>query len=280
LVTLLAYVVVDTPGIPSSDRAMAAVPTTGVSDFAALEQAIRLADRHAPQGTAILVLGSRISWHDQLWAPQWSDRPFFYDDWLWYWQKDHVGPYDPLTEHAYDIDSATLTQSYFSQHGIGAVVVTGEAARAASRSLLLNEIASGTYSVYTVLGAVGIVTSGDSTAGDIEIENQRIAASFGSPVSTALVRRNWYPRWKATIGDHTAGVEKDDAGYMRVSGVGPGSLVELTYQVDAWDWMSRLLCVAGLAGTGALVVAPRRMSELDIPSKMLGKIRSARRMLI
>ncbi len=56
-----------------------------------LETAIRAADEAATPGTALLVLGSALSWHQQLWAPLWTERPLFYDNWLWYWHPDHAG---------------------------------------------------------------------------------------------------------------------------------------------------------------------------------------------
>ena len=56
-----------------------------------LQVAIRAADEAAAPGTALLVLGSALSWHQQLWAPLWTERPLYYDNWLWYWHPDHAG---------------------------------------------------------------------------------------------------------------------------------------------------------------------------------------------
>ena len=81
----------------------------GIAD---LHAAVDQADEQAPPGTAILILGTTVSWHDQMWATLWSDRLFFYDDWLWYWQREHVGDYDPETEHAYRVDGHSWLKTF------------------------------------------------------------------------------------------------------------------------------------------------------------------------
>ena len=100
-----------------------------------LEEAIRAADEAAAPGTALLVLGSALSWHQQLWAPLWTERPLFYDNWLWYWHPNHAGTpgYDFLAGHHYPDPERTLERDYLARHGIGAVVVTGPHARGRGR---------------------------------------------------------------------------------------------------------------------------------------------------
>ena len=144
--------------------------------------AVRLADDAAPDGAAVLVLGSVLSWHQPLSAPMWSDRRFFFDDWLWYWQRDHVGPYNPEIEHSYPRDAATLTTDYFATHGIGAVIVTdvgGQENRAeAASSPLLSPVSTGLwFDVYLVTDPVSIVTVDGVAADSIAIDNNSISAT-------------------------------------------------------------------------------------------------------
>ncbi|MCC6945818.1 MAG: hypothetical protein IT335_14655, partial [Thermomicrobiales bacterium] len=257
LLFLAGYVGAWLPGIPESDRAADGLVTTATAAIAELETQVRLADETAPPGTAILVLGTAVSWHDQLWSPQWSDRRFFYDDWLWYWQTDHYGAYDPETSHAYDDDASALDAAYLQQHGIGAVIVTGEAAPAAAASDLLTLERAGLWSLYLVNDPVTIATTDEDQQLDVIANDRQIAGSTASPADTFTVRHNWYPRWKATIDGHAASIEKDERGYMVVTGDDPGTEVVLTYRTDVWDWLSRLALVGGLLGVVWLLV-PRR----------------------
>ncbi|MCC2629658.1 MAG: hypothetical protein K0S14_3308, partial [Thermomicrobiales bacterium] len=77
------------PSVSLYSVAMSARP-----EQADLQAAIRAADEAAAPGTALLVIGSALSWHHQLWAPLWTERPLFYDNWLWYWHPDHAGTPD------------------------------------------------------------------------------------------------------------------------------------------------------------------------------------------
>ena len=98
-------------GGPPPDPASPVVPAVGLYSVAMsaqpeqadLEAAVRAADEAATPGTALLILGSALSWHQQLWAPLWTERPLFYDNWLWYWHPDHAGTpgYDFLAGHHY-----------------------------------------------------------------------------------------------------------------------------------------------------------------------------------
>src|SRR5918993_5457676 len=117
-----------------------------------LETAIRVADEAATPGTALLVLGSGLSWHQALWAPLWTERPLFYDNWLCYWHPDQVGTpgYRPEQGNHYPDPEQTLTPEYLTAHGVGGVVVTGQAARTASRSPLLEPLGGEGYQAYVV----------------------------------------------------------------------------------------------------------------------------------
>ncbi|MEZ4500670.1 MAG: hypothetical protein R2839_11485 [Thermomicrobiales bacterium] len=246
LLFLAGYVGGWLPGIPASDRTTSDLVTTGNTAFAELREQVELADQTAEPGTAILVLGNVISWHDQLWSPQWSDRRFFYDDWLWYWQTDHYGAYDPLTSHAYDQDASTLTSEYLSRHGIGAVIVTGEAADAARTSPLLQLVREGRWSLYLVASPVTIVTTGEINLSAVEITGQQIVGVADQPSTEFAIRHNWFPRWSATVDGQPATISKTDDGSMRVEAGQPGETVKVSYRVDGWDWLGRLALLVGV----------------------------------
>lgn len=257
LVMISAYLLAWIPGVHSSDRAVSDIVTTGDRSFADLEAAVRVADATAPAGTSILVLGTVISWHDQLWAPQWSDRRFFYDDWLWYWQTDHVGDYDPLAAHAYDRDTSALSPDYLRQHGVGSVVVTGEARQDAASSPHLTAIRSGISDVYLVDEPVGIVSVSPGLMRS-EIGNQEISASNEGAADTFVVRHNWFPRWIASIDGEPAVITKRPDGYFDVASDQPGSELVVTYRTDVWDWFARVSLISGGVVCLAIIAIPTR----------------------
>ena len=241
------------------ERGARVVPETSRAPIGELEQAIRLADQQVEPGTAILVLGTVLSWHDGLWAPMWSSRPFFYDDWLWYWQQEHEGPYDPAVEHAYPDDRRALDPAYLAAHGIGAVVVTGDARSAATTAPELVSLATGSWwDVYRVASAVTIVTVDGVAPVTIDIGNQQIFASGGGDGGVALVRRNWFPRWRAEVNGVAVPVDRAAGGYMAVGvPAGPYTL-RLEYGLDAIDWLARgAFATAALACAGLLLEGAR-----------------------
>jgi hypothetical protein len=216
------------------------------------------------------VLGSTLSWHSQLWAPLWSDRPFFYDDWLWYWQTRQVGPYNPLTEHAYDPASmpAVLSSTFLHEHGIGAVIVTETArtdlaVRAAPSAASLRLVGSGPNQVYLVGAPATVVTLEGSNAAGETIADQSIAAHGTSVGGTATIRRNWFPRWQATVNGKTVGVTETADGYMSVPIPAGAVDIRLRYVVDTWDWLARWLCVTGL-GIAGLALVPGRFRRTPV----------------
>jgi hypothetical protein len=247
-----------------------------VPGIADLREAVKAADGAAAPGTALLVLGSTLSWHSNLWAPLWSDRPFFYDDWLWYWQTRHVGPYDPLTEHAYrpaEMDEV-LSRDYLNEHGIGAVIVTRTArtdlaASAAASASDLARIQSGIYDVYLVRNPTSLVTIGDANPESVTQSARSVDAVGSSGGGTAKIRRNWFPRWRAWVNGQSAPVAETADGYMSVPVPSGRVEIELRYVVDRWDWLARAMCLAGLVLVGFLAV-PRLGAAIP-------RVRSGRR---
>jgi hypothetical protein len=257
---LLVVTVVLEPAswVPDEQRGMRPLPSSAHAATYDFEQAVKFADAAAPDGTAILVLGTVLSWHQGLAAPMWSDRRFFYDDWLWYWQRDHVGPYNPDTEHAYPTDTATLTPGYLALHGIGAVVVadvSGQANREiAGASPLLTRVRQGLwFDVLIVNAPTSIVTAGSVVASEISIDDRSIRAAGAGASGTVTVRHNWHPRWQANVNGADAPVSRRADGYMDVTVPAGDYDLTLTYAVTRLDWIARLLFITGVAIALALV---------------------------
>ncbi len=248
------------PALPMPPaRGLYMVATSGVPQQADLEAAVRAADAAAAPGTALLVAGSALSWHQQLWAPFWTDRPLFYDNWLWYWDAHHAGTpgYRPELGNAYPDLAATLDPSYLAAHGIGAVVATGPVAAAAVSDAGLTPIRSGTYGAWRVNAPTSIVTVGAARL-DVASGNGRLVAGGTSPGGTALVRRNWFPRWQATVNGKPVTIARTASNEMEVA-VPPGRVtIVLEYGVDVVDWLARLASVVGVAATGWLVATRGR----------------------
>lgn len=234
------------PAVPA--RSLYAVAMSAQPEQADLEVAISTADDAAAPGTAILVLGSALSWHQQLWAPLWTTRPLFYDNWLWYWHPLHAGTpeYQPLAGHHYPDPARALDARYFAEHGIGSVVVTGAARAAASRSPMLRSLNCGVYDSYVVNVPVTTITFGDGNAQSVAIDNQRLAARSTTPGGPAVARINWYPRWSATADGRPIELIRRNDGYMEtLDGVQAGE-VTFTYLVQGVDWLARALAAAGV----------------------------------
>jgi hypothetical protein len=286
IAVVLLYVVSPPSFIPIEDRGLAEVTSSARPGIVDLEEAVKIADADAPPGTALLVLGTLNtpnSWHDQLWAPLWSDRPFFYDDWLWYWQTSHFGDYNPQTEHAYVNDASALDREYLERHGIGAVVVTGEALARAGQETYLTQIRTGTWEVFRVNDATPIVTLAGNPPAEIDVEEQHISASGTVAGGEILIRRNWYPRWEATInGDH-APIRQTNDGYMAIAAPEDGNVeVDLRYATDWIDWLCRFAVVVG-AAIMLVMLIPRggrfrlRSREPKPVPRVIPTVRSERR---
>ena len=250
-----------------------AVAMSGRPEQADLEAAVRAADETAPPGTALLVLGSALSWHQQLWAPLWTKRPLFYDNWLWYWHPDHAGTpgYVFLTGHHYPDPERTLERDYLDQHGIGGVIVTGPAGMAAARSPLLRPLHDGVYDVYTVIDAVTTVTFGDHNAASTVLTDRRVTATSTTPGHPITARVNWHPRWQATLAENPVAVKRLDDGYLGIASRDPASRAELVYSVQPLDWLARVLAAVGVVGLGWIFLGhpTKRFQDVHWYSRLL-----------
>jgi hypothetical protein len=259
----ILYVISPPSFIPESDRGLIRVGTMAAPGIADLHAAVEQADDRAPPGTAILILGTTVSWHDQMWSTLWSDRLFFYDDWLWYWQREHVGDYDPETEHAYRTDSSTIDQSYLATHGIGAIIVTGEARGAASEATFLTSIRNGIYDAYLVNGGTTLATlDGSNLTSAIDDESIRVSGVQAG--GTVTIRENWFPRWQASVDGKSAPVVHRSDGYMDITVPTGSATLTVSYAATALDWIARAVALVSLiVGVVILVRArPTARSEL------------------
>jgi hypothetical protein len=233
-----------------------AVAKSAEPEQADLEEAIRAADQAAAPGTALLVLGSALSWHQQLWAPLWTERPLFYDNWLWYWHPDHAGTpgYDALAGHHYADPERTLERDYLSNHGIGGVVVTGGTREAAAISPLLRPLRDGDYDAYSVRDPVTTVTFRDQNASFLAFGNQRVETRSNRSDAPVVARVNWHPRWQATLDDEPVETNRLNDGYIAIAPDGPVSRAELVYSVQPLDWAARVLSLIGVVGLFWLLI--------------------------
>ncbi len=248
--------------VPPADRSLYAIETTGQAATADFTTAIQAADDLAPPGTAILVLGSAISWHQQLWAPVIAreGRAFYYDDWLWDWQTRHVGPFDYRQGHAYVPSRVgeALSPSYLNRHGIGAVVVTESAnKRFAETATNLKPVRNGLFDVYAVESATPMVTFAGGSTTAVTAEDQRVEAEGSSEGGAAKIRRTWHPRWQAMVNGRQAPVTQTDDGYMEVPIPSGTARLSLSYVVDGLDWLARILSLSGFVGAAVLLTPSR-----------------------
>jgi hypothetical protein len=261
--------------VPPEQVGLREASTIGNVDYASMELAVTYAETVRPEGTTMFVIGNRDEgawWHQQLWAPSYSDARFYYDDWMWYWHALHEGPYDPVNGYWMPNPTEALTQEYLHANGVGVVVVTdmgvpyGVPPRESARSnpLLTFDESFGEWDIYTVNDPSSLITNGDSLPTEISIGNQKISARFDDGEGTVLVRQNWFPRWEATANGEAVDIIRRDDGYMELR-VPQGAVdVHLEYGVTGLDWMGRAATVAGLAALGAGIwLGPRLLRRLD-----------------
>jgi hypothetical protein len=249
-----------------------------ISEMEMFREAVQTADGTAPDGTAILVLGTRFSWHERLWASLDTRKPLYYEHWLWSWNNEHMGPpalpdgnctFDRDIGNYYPCPEQALTPEYLTAHGIGAVVVTNvnshdtpdDARDIAPTASALTQVSSGrNWDVYSVNVPSALVTNGDSQPTSISIENESIEATFSEGTGEILVRVNWFPRWEATVNGESVDVERGPGGYMTIAAPEGAADVKLTYSMTTLDWLTRLLALIGILGTAALWIYHRRNS--------------------
>jgi hypothetical protein len=269
---------------PPPDPASRAVPPVSLYPVATsatweqreLEAAVRTADNAAAPGTAMLVLGSALSWHQQLWAPIWTSRPLYYDNWLWSWRPDHAGTPDYVFEagNHYPDPERALDRGYLERHGIGAVVVTGDLRGAATRASHLQPVRDGLYDAYTVAEPVTTVTFNDHDAASLTWDTQSVSAVSDTPGARIVVRVNWHPRWMASAGPWVVETALRDDGYVAATPSAPATDIALAYAMQPLDWLARGLGLLGAALATWMTVGARRVG--DGPFRLLSSAERAR----
>ena len=133
-----------------------------------------------------------------------------------------------------------------------------DGAAASAASTALNPVLrSEPYDVYTVSRSTTVVTLDGENAEMVEFDAQRLAATGSSAGGTALVRHNWYPRWRATVNGRPAPITRTAEGYMSVAVPAGEVRIELVYGVDRLDWLARALSALGFVGGGWLALGRR-----------------------
>lgn len=263
---VLLYVLAPPAFIPEGDLGLVRIATYADASMVELERGVKLADQRAAPNTALLVLGSYVSWHDQLWAPTWSDRRLFYDDWLWYWQQEHVGDYDVDGEHAYRSDASALDPDFLATHGVGAVVVGRDARRDASTADWLAPLSQGEfYDVYAVADPTTLATIDGANTVILDDEGTTIDVAIGGATGPLVVRTNWFPRWRALIDGKPTEILHRSDGYMEVDVPAGAGAVRLTYAVTRLDWIARLLAVVSTVVVLGLLAASLRPTARSGP---------------
>jgi hypothetical protein len=275
--------------IPQEEIALREVSTTGTADHANFERAVERAEDIRPDGTAVFVIGNQRDdeawWHQQLWAPSWSDARFYYDDWMWYWHDDHAGPYDPADGYWFPNPTQALDASYLDANAIGVVVITdvwvssGPSPREAARTNphLSYDGTIGVWDIYSVNDPLTLVTNGDALPASIDVGNQEITASFDEGDGTIVIRQNWFPRWTATVNGEDVDIIRRNDGYMELNVPAGAADVRLEYAVTGLDWVARGASVAGgLLLLAALWRGRRTLHHLDTITAGQGANRTVR----
>ncbi|MFN2444589.1 MAG: hypothetical protein ABR606_03230 [Vicinamibacterales bacterium] len=250
--------------IPEEQRSLYPVETSGTGEMVDFLEGVRAARDAAPEGTAVLVLGSAVSTHQQLWAPVVAPGPFFYDHWLWYWHTLHFGSYDPFREIGYPWGGSALRREYLDRHAIGAVVATGDVRATAATSPHLTHRRSGSfgaYDVYAVRSPSRLVSLPGLPPVRSRLDTHSIHVTGTGSGGMALIRHNWHPRWRATVNDVPVTVSRRADGYMSVL-TPPGQVrLDLQYRRDVVDRVTLVGTVAGWATVVWCVVTPRLRSR-------------------
>jgi hypothetical protein len=237
-------------------RGLYEVDRSTVKEVAIFQRVLDIADRTAPADTAILIVGSVVSTHQQLWAPvRIPGRRYFYDNWMWYWHTDHHGPHDGRRETRYKETRMVeiFSREYLAFHGIGALLVTPPAQGLANRSEHLERVFGGDYGLYVVKDPTALVSFDGARAASVTMSNHRLTASGIGHGGEAVVRHNWFPRWRATVNGLPAPLLRAKGGYMRVA-IPPGQVeLVLTYGLERLDLAARLAAAGGVIFVLALL---------------------------
>lgn len=244
-----------------TNRALYFVQTSAVPQMADFAETVQHARDAAPAGTALLVLGSGFSTHQQLWAPLVVRGPFYYDDWLWFWQPHPVGPDVATTEVLDPVNGPALSREYLEHHGIGAVAVSGEAKTVAALSPdLVRRYSgpSGVYDAYEVRSPRKVISWPGGENIEVTLATERLEARGGSSGGVARISHNWFPRWRATVNGAPVDINRAADGYMTVPVPAGEVQLEITYSRDLLDWSCWAAAAAGWLLAGSMLLRRER----------------------
>ena len=246
--------------LPFWSRGLFEVQRSTTPEMGILQSVLVQATGARPPGTAILVVGSAVSTHQQLWAPVRSDELFFYDSWMWFWQTRHRGPYDPrsMTKYYSARVDELFGRDYLDLHGIGAIVAISDVQDSANASAAVRRVFGGDYGLYAVNDPVPAITFAGVVPDALTITNHRIMADGSSPGGEAFVRRNWFPRWRATVNGRPVPITQTDEGYIRVRIPAGRVRLEMEYALGPWDVAGRAAMAAGVLLALLLLAGWRR----------------------
>ncbi|MGI8403371.1 MAG: hypothetical protein ACR2OE_01130, partial [Thermomicrobiales bacterium] len=105
---------------------------------------------------------------------------------------------------------------------------------------------SGNWDVYAVRHVVPIITNGINQPTSVSIDNEHISASFDDGSGEILMRRNWFPRWQATVNGKVVPIQRTVDGYMSIKVPSGNAVVQLTYAVNGADWIARICALVGV----------------------------------
>ena len=234
---------------------------SGSPEMESFERAVAAAAAVAPEGTSILVAGTSLSAHQQLWAPMVSERLFFYDSWMWSWHREHEGPYDSRRAWEYDPDRMTevFSREFLDANGIGAVIATGEWDAGARAAPDLRPVWSANvdHTPYLVRDPAAVATIGGRVPDAVSIGNHRVTIRDRNAAGDLVVRQTWFPRWRAEVNGEHVPVQQAAGGYMRVPLPRGPVAATLEYSLQPPDVVARGAGVLGLALV-LVLLAPRR----------------------
>jgi hypothetical protein len=96
--------------------------------------------------------------------------------------------------------------------------------------------------------SASVVAFDDGPVTQLDVTPQRITAvGHVAQASTAIIRVNAFPGWRATVNGHAAQTVTDGDGYMRVALPAGDVRLTLTYGTTRVVWLGRALVALGLA---------------------------------
>jgi hypothetical protein len=162
-----------------------------------------------------------------------------------------------------------LAREYLDEHGIGAIVITDTADRstgtggrqAAATSPNADRMDTiGAWDVYVVRDPVAVATLDGSQPASLDVSDngETMRVQFDDVASgTVTVRKNWFPRWQATVNGERVPVARAEDGYMEIAVPAGDVEVELRYGMTPADIAARALAAMSTIAVIVLVAGAK-----------------------